>query len=139
MPFCKVFISHASADAWVARQLKARIEACGAETFLDETDIEHGDDFEEEILRAADSCTELVVLLTPWSTMRPYIWMEIGLFWGANKRIVVILYGLSQQDLVKDQRLPIALKRLDVVELNHVESYIDQLARRAKSAGSHHA
>lgn len=133
MTGCKVFISHGSADAWLAAQLKARIECCGADTFLDETDIDHGDDFEEEILRAANTCTELVVLLTPWSTMRPYIWMEIGLFWGAGKRIVIVLYGLSSEQLANDERLPVALKRLHIVNLNDIESYMNQLAKRATS------
>jgi hypothetical protein len=50
----KVFISHASTDAWVARQLESHVRACGADTFLDCEHIEHGDDFEEEIIAAAN-------------------------------------------------------------------------------------
>ena len=44
-----VFISHAAADLWVARQLSGLIERCGASTFLDEADVEYGDDFEERV------------------------------------------------------------------------------------------
>ncbi len=46
----RVFISHSSVDTWVARQIARYIEECGASTFLDEADIEYGDDFEERIL-----------------------------------------------------------------------------------------
>jgi hypothetical protein len=49
-----VFISHASIDTWVARQLASHIEQCGADSFLDETDIKHGDDFEDRILDAEE-------------------------------------------------------------------------------------
>ena len=62
----KVFISHASSDLWIARQIAKEVAGCGAETFLDEGDISHDDDFDEEILRAEGQCTELLVLLTPW-------------------------------------------------------------------------
>ena len=74
----QVFISHSSADTWVARQIARHIEELGASTFLDEEDIEHGDDIEEEILSAAQNSDELLVLLTPWALTRPYIWIEIG-------------------------------------------------------------
>jgi hypothetical protein len=61
----KVFISHSSIDTWVARQLARYIEDAGAVTFLDEADIEYGDDFEERILEALRTSQELLVLLTP--------------------------------------------------------------------------
>ena len=44
------FISHSSADMWVARQIAREIEACGATPFLDEAHIDVGADFEEDIL-----------------------------------------------------------------------------------------
>lgn len=69
----QVFISHSSIDTWVARQLSRHVADCGAITFLDEADIEYGDDFEERILAAARASEELLVLLTPWSIKRPYI------------------------------------------------------------------
>lgn len=46
----KVFISHAGTDTWVARKIEADIANLGADTFLDEADIEIGEDFEERIL-----------------------------------------------------------------------------------------
>ncbi|HEY0079518.1 MAG TPA: toll/interleukin-1 receptor domain-containing protein [Pyrinomonadaceae bacterium] len=126
----KVFISHSSKDTWIAKQIAAQIEANGADTFLDEADIQHGDDFEQRILEAADDSTELLVLLTPWSTSRPYIWLEIGVFWGGRKRMVGILHGIEAKDLATDERIPIALKRLDLVDLNNIESYFSQLQSR---------
>src|SRR3954452_19424141 len=92
MGTARIFISHSAKDAWVARQIAAEIRRRGAETFLDEADIAHGDDFEEAILRAEEACSELLVLLTPWSLKRTWVWPEIGFFRRARKRIVGVLY-----------------------------------------------
>jgi hypothetical protein len=128
----QVFISHSSIDTWVARQLSRHVVDCGAITFLDEADIEYGDDFEERILAAARASEELLVLLTPWSIKRPYIWLEIGAVWGQGKRIVGILYGLTTSELVAQDGTPALLKRIDLVEINKIDVYLDQLKKRIK-------
>src|SRR5580704_235481 len=103
----KVFISHSAVDKWVAEQIAAHIRDCGAETFLDCLDVRHGDDIEERILEAADNSTELLVLFTPWSTNRHYIWLEIGAFWVRRKRMVGVLHGVTSNELSTDERIPI--------------------------------
>jgi TIR domain-containing protein len=128
----RVFISHASSDAWVARQIEAKARACGAATFLDCEHIEHGDDFEERIIDAAANCTELLVLFTPTAQDRKYVWMEIGMFLGARKRIVGVLYGVKKEEISTDQFTPVALKRVDSVDLNDIDSYFEELSRRVK-------
>jgi hypothetical protein len=134
----KVFISHASTDSWVARQLEAHIRACGAETFLDCEHIQHGDDFEERIITAAEDSTELLVLFTPTARERKYVWLEIGMFLGARKRIVGVLYGVRTEEIATDRFTPVALKRIDSVDLNDVESYLRELSRRVKDGNSSH-
>jgi len=126
----QVFVSHSSIDAWVAKQLSRHLEGCGAETFLDVNDIEHGDDFDEAIVNAAERSMELVVLLTPWSKDRHYVWMEIGMFRGARKRVVGLLHGVKPSDIATDERIPVVLKKIDLVNLNDVDSYLAQLKRR---------
>jgi TIR domain len=98
LPKPRIFISHASSDSWVARQLDLHIRGCGADTFLDCEHIEHGDDFEERIIDAAGHCTELLVLFTPTARERKYVWVEIGMFLGARKRIVAVLYGVRKEE-----------------------------------------
>ncbi|MCK6620582.1 MAG: toll/interleukin-1 receptor domain-containing protein [Calditrichaceae bacterium] len=129
----QVFISHSSIDTWVARQIANHIKSCGASTFLDEADIEYGDDIEEKILDAAQASNELLVLLTPWATKRPYIWMEIGAFWGQSKRIVGILHGLTVNQLVSQEGTPTLLKRIDLVDINTLEVYFQQLQNRIEN------
>jgi hypothetical protein len=92
-----VFISHAGEDTWIARQIAREIRECGARPFLDQADIHVGADFEEDIREFLDRADELVVLFTPWSLERPYVWAEIGAAWIRRIRIVVILLGLNQR------------------------------------------
>ena len=126
----RVFISHSSRDTWVARQIASRIVGCGGTTFLDEADIQYGDNFDREIIDAAKACDELLVLLTPWATNRPYIWIEIGLFLGDGKRIVGVLHGLEKKDISTDERIPVLLKGIDMVEINKLDDYFSQLSAR---------
>ncbi len=107
----------------------------GGETFLDEADIEYGDDFEDRILAAARDSKELLVLLTPWALKRPYIWLEIGAVWVLGRRIVGVLHGLTANELVTQDGTPALLKRIDLVRLNHVDDYFDQLHGRVSQNG----
>lgn len=135
----RVFISHSSVDTWVAKQLAAHIRDCGAETFLDEADIQHGDDFEEVILQAEAECSELLVLVSPWSLQRQYVLMEIAFFRRGGKRIVAALHGVTPKDIATDERVAVLLKKLDLVELNDIASYFDQLRARVQKTGEQHA
>jgi hypothetical protein len=126
----KVFISHASPDLWVAKQLENQVRNCGADTFLDSQQIEHGDDFEEVIISESDDSTEMLVLFTPIASERKYVWLEIGMFLGYRKRIVAALYGVSKADIAKDPFTPVALKRMDSVDLSNIDSYFEQLKGR---------
>lgn len=132
VPKPRIFISHASRDSWVARQLAVHIRSCGADTFLDCEHIDHGDDFEERIIAASRDCTELLVLFTPTACDRKYVWLEIGMFLGTRKRIVAALYGVRKDEIATDQMTPVALKRIDSVELNEIDSYFAQVKRRVE-------
>lgn len=135
----RVFVSHSSIDTWVARQLALHIRTTGAETFLDEGDIQAGDDFEEEILKAEESCTELLVLLTPWSLKRNYVWMEIAFFRRGGKRIVGVLHGVTVKSIATDEKIAVLLKKLDLIELNKIDTYFEQLKARVAQVEAQHA
>jgi hypothetical protein len=45
-----VFISHSGKDTWVAKQIAREVSLRGAMPFLDEANVEVGEDFEESIL-----------------------------------------------------------------------------------------
>ncbi len=127
-----VFISHSSRDTWLARQIAREVTTCGATPFLDEAGIEVGSDFEQEILDFLDKAHELVVLLTPWALDRPYIWAEVGAAWGRRIPVVAILHGLTITDLKSRVDIPILLKKRDMIELNDIDKYFEQLKIRVE-------
>jgi hypothetical protein len=130
-----VFVSHSGLDTWVAKQIAREIEARGAIPFLDEAQIDAGADFEEDILDFLQRAHELVVLLTPWALERPYVWAEIGAAWGRRIPIVALLLGITAAELQIRPGIPVLLKKRDLLELNDVEVYLNQLAARVQREG----
>ena len=127
----RVFVSHAWSDLWIAQQIERRIrEDAKAETFIDAFDIAKGDDFEERIFTEMARVHELVVLLTPWSVDRHWLWVEVGAARANKCRIVPILYHLSLEDLERGGGATF-LKAKNVVAMNEMETYLSQLKRRA--------
>jgi len=117
-PTRNIFVSHSGVDTWVAKQIAREISSCGAIPFLDEADVEVGEDFEEHILAFLEQAHELVVLLTPWALDRPYVWAEIGAAWGRRIPIVGILYGMTPTELHSKSGIPIFLKKRDLIDIN---------------------
>lgn len=125
-----VFVSHSSQDTWVAKQIAKEISSHKATPFLDEADIDIGAEFEEDILEFLDKADELLVLFTPWSFERPYVWAEIGAAWIRRIPIIVVLYGLSSSEFQSHPNAPVFLKKRDIINMNDIEQYFDQLERR---------
>jgi len=125
-----VFVSHSGEDTWVARQIAQGISDCGAHPFLDEADVEVGAEFEEDIREFLDRAHELLVLVTPWSLDRPYVWAEIGAAWIRRIPIIVVLHGLSRIDFQAQPNVPVFLKKRDFITLNEIDDYFRQLRNR---------
>ena len=126
----KIFISHASADTWVARQIAKEIESRGAATWVDAVDVETGDEVEARMRAGLAECSELLVLLSPRSVERPYVWMEIGAAWIQDKRVVGILHTMTRAELVSRDGTPALLKGIALRDLNDLDEYLDELERR---------
>jgi TIR domain len=132
-----IFISHAGEDTWIARQVAREIAARGARPFLDQADVHVGAEFEDDIRSFLDKADELLVLFTPWSLERPYVWAEIGAAWIRRIPIVVILLGLTPADFQAQPNAPIFLKKRDIIHLNEIDEYLDQLADRVVQGKNH--
>lgn len=128
-----IFISHAATDTWIAQRIAERIEACGAETFLDEAHISAGEDFEEKIREALARANELLVLFTPWSLKRPFVWAEIGVAWSRQIPIVSVLHGQPFDEFLAKVEIPVFIKKRDLIDLNHLDDYLAQLRKRIGS------
>lgn len=125
-----VFVSHSSRDTWIARQIAREVQGAGAKPFLDEADIEIGEEFEKEILRFLNRADELVVLLSPWALDRPYVWAELGAAWSRGIPIVALLLGISPAELQARPEIPVFFKNRNLIELNSADTYFKQLKRR---------
>jgi hypothetical protein len=127
-----VFVSHSGPDTWVAKQIAREIEMRGAMPFLDEAQVDAGADFEEDILNFLERAHELVVLLTPWALERPYVWAEIGAAWGRRIPIVALLLGITPMELQGRPGIPVLLKKRDLLSLNDINVYLEQLEGRVQ-------
>jgi hypothetical protein len=165
-PRPKVFISHSSRDGWIALQIARHVKQCKADCFIDKDAIQYGQKIDDEIVRHAKSATELLVLLTPWGIERPYVMLELGLFYAPEKRVVGVVHGLNDQQQVALNfglslggfqtapagaaglgaidstalgKLPSLLGDVKLVPLNDIESYFRQLKTRVKAWEASHA
>jgi hypothetical protein len=131
-----VFVSHDGRDTWVAKQIAREIRTAGADPFLDEAEVEVGGDFEERVLEFLMNAAELIVLLTPWALERPYVWAELGAAWGRRIPIVGVLYGMTAAELQARPGVPVFLKRRDLIDINDIDRYFGELAKRTPRAVS---
>lgn len=122
----QVFVSHATADKWLATTICEKIEAAGATTFRDDRDIDGGDDIPEEIRRQIKRSKELIVLLTPDSVDRQWVILETGIAWGWSKkmRIVTVLCHVTVDPI------PDIIKQKKALHLNEFDHYTTELKKR---------
>ena len=127
----RVFVSHGWDDRWIAKQMASTIaERANADPFIDIFDIKKGDRIEQRIREELPKCDELVVLLTPLSIRRNWVWTEVGAAWGLGKRIVGVLYGLSITDIEREHGGMAALGPTNCLLLNDFDDYISELTER---------
>jgi TIR domain len=115
----------------VASQIAARLRNCGAMTFLDNDDLNKGDDFKNVIRIEVGRSDELVALFTPWSIRRNWVWVEIGAAWINRKRVVVVLYQVTISDLDTGGGRAV-LNDLNLVDINEIERYFSEVKARVE-------
>lgn len=122
----QVFVSHATADKWLAVTICEKIELTGASTFRDDRDIQGGDDIPQEIRTQIKASRELVVLLTPDSVERPWVLLEVGAAWGwrSGYRIVPVLCHVTVD------AIPDIIKGKKAYHLNEFDHYLEDLKQR---------
>jgi hypothetical protein len=126
----QIFVSHASADKWIARVMCERLDALGVKTFRDDRDLHGGDDIPETIRKEIKRSQELLVLITPRSVNRPWVLIEVAVAWGRsrNARIAVVLYH------VEIDAVPDIIKAKKAYDLNDFDVYVTEVAQRAGKA-----
>ncbi len=124
-----VFLSHGSNDIWIARQMVRCIQECGAQVRFDAYDLVSGDDVTAKLSGFLGQSTELVVLFTPFSKNRAWVWMEIGVMLLNGKRVVPVFHGMTKRDLARSGGDG-ALAGLVDRRLNDFDLYLTELKGR---------
>jgi hypothetical protein len=124
----QVFVSHATADKWIARIVCEKIESAGATTFRDDRDIHGRDDIPDEIRRQIKKSKEIVVLLTPESVNRQWVTLEVGAAWGLSERMRITMLTCH----VSVDPIPALLKTKKAISLNDIDNYLNELAQRVR-------
>lgn len=122
-----VFVSHSSSDSWVANQIAKNLARTGAEPWLDETDLEGGDDILERIRLGIDKCDEAIVLLSPESIKSPWVIFEIGGAYMQHKRVTPILSNVTSEGM--------PISGLKGIDLNKFDQFLLQLTKRIREQG----
>lgn len=127
-PAYQVFVSHATADKWIATTFCEKIDAIGATSFRDDRDINGGDSIPQAIRTEIQVSRELVVLLTPDSIERSWVLLEVGAAWGRRKdyRIVPVLCHVSFD------AIPDIIEGKKAFHINDFDNYLAELKRRVK-------
>lgn len=129
-PPYQVFVSHATADKWIARVCCEKIgDVPGATTFRDDRDIDGGAPIPATLREALKQSDEMLVLLTQTSVQRPWVLHEIGVMWGFEKRIVPVFH-----DVTPDQFPPL-VRDVRAYPLNDFDQYLADLRKRVRGGG----
>lgn len=132
----KVFISHVSADTWIALQVAKELETLGVETFVDAADIQTGDELDDLIRDELINSDEFVVILHPDVLTSPYVQLELGAAWGQKIRIVGLLYRMTPEDIASGPKTPVQLKKVLLRDLNtEFAKYLREVRRRLRRDG----
>ena len=75
------------------------IQELGVETFLDAQNIVTGDDFDEGIRRQLAESDEILFIISAAALRSQWVMMELGAARAMGKRLVLILVGVSPNEL----------------------------------------
>jgi hypothetical protein len=126
-PSYVVFISHSSLDKWIAQVMAEKIEALGAQAWLDMKELEGGAVISEEIRRGIDECQETIVLVSSNSINSQWVIFEIGATWGQHKRVTPILLNVSGDAIAP-------MKDVRAMDINRFDEFLSQLKKRIQQA-----
>jgi HEAT repeat protein len=135
-PRLRVFLCHASQDKAAVRELRAQLQAVGAEPWLDEDQILPGHDWEQEIARAVRSSHVVLVCLSRSSINKEgYVQKEIRLALDiADEKPDGTIFVIPAR--IEECEVPARLRRwawVDLFAANGCQRLIEAVRSRAAS------
>ncbi len=120
-----IFISHASTDKPIAEIIKSQIDLVFSNkvyVFVSSVPgvIKPGSDWLNDIKLNLEKAKAVIVLITPVSINRPWIWFEVGASWAKmiDKKSKIYPICVPKVELSK---LPEPLNRLNAISLGDIE------------------
>ena len=120
-----VFISHSSKERWIAKQIAKEIKAIGVKTWLDDTDLDGGDEIESTITRAIQESQEVLVVISMNSSMSQWVIYEAAIA-KVKKRRITPVYNNVGADLIAP------LRGIKGYDLNDSDKFLLELKARAE-------
>lgn len=116
-----VFISHAASDALIAELVKGEIDrvfAKAIDVFATSVpgSLPPGTDWLEQVRKHLDAASVVLVLITPTSINRPWVWFEVGASWNKMVSKNGLILPLVVAEVDKGE-LPEPLSRLQAKSL----------------------
>jgi TIR domain len=113
----KIFISHASKDASVARQLAEQLEATGHSVWIPENEILPGDNWAKKEGQALEDSDIIIVLATPQAFESESVTREIQYALTAKHikgRVIPVFLGPESK---KPSQMPWILQKLEPLRI----------------------
>lgn len=86
----KYFISHASPDVKIATQLCELLESRGVPCWIAPRDVQPGQDYKAEIMKALDACNGMVVLMSAAANESPYVRVEVDRAFARRMKLLPV-------------------------------------------------
>lgn len=121
----KLFISHATSDGEFAQVLQAeiiKVFADGIDVFCTSSPggIEPSKDWLNSIEEKIDNAQAVIVIVTPVSIERPWLWFEVGAFWLRARKDQTAIYPLCAPEINLSD-LPSPLDRLQALSMGKAQ------------------
>jgi len=132
-----VFISHANEDAVLARAIKTQIDNVfekKVNVFVSSITISPGSDWFDKILGSLTENDAFIVLVTPYSEKRPFVWFEIGFSWLRRLNNKCEIYAICAPP-IDHGNLPEPLCRLQAISLAEEDrtiAFFEKLTKQFK-------
>ena len=131
----RVFVSHGSHDVWVAAPIARGVREAGATAFLDETDVPKGTNFKKRIREEIGRSDELIALFTPWSASARGSGLRSGPRGERAFPSSRFFTAWNREYLEVSGQGKAILEDVNLLELNTINAYLDQLKVRTRPEG----
>lgn len=88
----RIFISYARENTSFTHKLNHDLQRRGVNTWIDVSDIRMLEDWTDRIAKAIESCTAMLVILSPASIQSDWVWRELILAAEQKKTLIPLIY-----------------------------------------------